>query len=273
MTDKDDRWRRFQEQAGPAFEKAKEGMRDFAEKAKPVINEGMAQAREGLGRVADEVKQRAKENTAAAMQPGFVPVREHPKGTREFKNNAPGTVRLQFKAARRFWWRFWFLFVFACCLAPVVGAGLGSFLAVAGSRSLYVNLAAASFQGGFFTTLICVGAAVIFWNWSRPWVEVYADRSEVRVENLRFDRRNYGGFQMGYTINTGEAMMGNDFHDLDLGLVGLRLVYGPYGEDLPWLVNKYHSQEIAIWLTYKIAEATRPQQDPGTLAGERPQNF
>ena len=48
-------------------------------------------------------------------------------------------------------------------------------------------------------------------------------------------------------INT---VMGDHF----MGVSGLRVAYGRWGDDLDYMVNKYHAPEYVVWMNEVIAE-------------------
>jgi len=209
----------------------------------------------------------------------YQPLRDHPKGT-ELVHQTEGTVTLKFKAAIRFWWKLIFLMIPMTLAAPFVGAFIGAALAIAEQQRRYdlgeyrnTDIGAWSFQGGVWITIMMITATIAVFYWTRPWVTVFADRVHIRVGDLRFSREHFGWLRLGYEIETSGALLKNDFHDLDIGLQGLRLVYGPWGEDLPYLVNKYHANEIVLWINTKIAETAPPQPTPVATSGDRPQSF
>jgi len=209
----------------------------------------------------------------------FVKVREHPKGTKIGKSQ-PGSVLLRVRAAIRFWWKAFYLMLILCVAAPFIGGPIGFAGGImsaeaAAQRGVFDRAGFGDvFAGAFWTTVIMIGLTIWVFRLTRPWVEIYADANEVRVGSQRFDRTHYGHFRLGYEIQTSEGLLKNDFHDLDIGLQGLRLSYGLWGEDLPYLVNKYHANEIVLWLNAMIAQTAKPvEAAPIRETGQRQQEF
>jgi hypothetical protein len=235
-------------------------------------NEFRKKASALAGRIAEGAKRSSDAST------GYLPVRQHPKGTR-LVAQTDTSVTLRFKAVIRFWWKAVFLMFVLCALSPFLGAGLG-LLAAAAEAEQSLSRGVLSRNGsGIVTTwtvmtpLAVIALTILVFRLTRPWVEVYADRDHIRVGDQSFDRRHYGGMRLGYEIQTSDGMLKNDFHDLDIGLQGLRLVYGPWGEDLPYLVNKYHANEIVLWLNFKIGETAAPAPNPVAESGARSHSF
>jgi hypothetical protein len=213
-----------------------------------------------------------------APEYGYVPVREHPKGTKLI-GQAQGYVHLQFKAALRFWWKFYYLMLAGCVAATFFGAFVGFAVSMSNASNLArrgVFADPGSFEVwvgaiiGFVITLI---PTIYVYRWTHPWVDVYAQSTSIKVATFNFDRKYYGGFRVGYELQTTVGMLKNDFHDIDLGLQGLRFCYGQWGEDLPYLVSKYHANEIVMWINQKIAETEPKTTAPVTESGQRPQRF
>jgi hypothetical protein len=187
---------------------------------------------------------------------GFVEPRPRPIGIRNVKVDQNGQqVSFEVKTAVRFWWSvlpavlvmaaYPFIFI----LAPIVG-----FLISPRDRygMIQANLMPATVVA---FVVIAIVAIVLACKATRPWVQMKATAQDVTVPRpfgrgvMRFDRRYFGGMRTGYSIQTeGGAVLKNSFMDGNFGLTGLRLSYGAWGEDLPYLVNGYHAAEIVIWM-------------------------
>jgi hypothetical protein len=238
-------------------------------------------------RVSDNSNELPRQAAVAAGPPkgfygAFEPVRQMPKGTRLIESNPGKSVTLEFKAAVRFWWKVPYLLIPVCLAAPFIGATVAGWMAAeaASNRSYednqrygYIDVAEAAFQGGLWLTIAMIALAIAIFFFSRPWVRLHADHGTIQVGGMRFDRGQFGGMRIGYEIETGGAMLKNDFHDLDIGLQGLRLVYGPWGEDLPWLVNRYHAPAIVLWMNVQIDSSAAPRSRPISETGNRPEIF
>lgn len=213
----------------------------------------------------------------------YVPVRQNPKGTKFIirgKNpRGENYVKIQFKAAVRFWWKFYYLMIGVCVAATFLGGFVGLGVAMSNAASLAregVFVQPGSFEivvGAIIGFVIAVIPTIYVYRWTHPWVEVTANPSFISVGDFYFDRRYYGGFRVGYELQTNLGTLKNDFHDIDIGLQGLRFCYGQWGEDLPYLVSKYHANEIVMWINQKIAETEPKATAPVTESGQRPQRF
>lgn len=202
----------------------------------------------------------------AAENIRFQPVRSSPKGTR-VETQSEGSVTLCFKAAIRFWWPLPYA-VIVC--AVVVGLPLGWILG-ATLRSPFEP-----YNGGplFWTIAIFAAATVASFRLTRPWVKLVANKRYIHIGPYYFDRDHYGGMRVGYELQTGASVLKNDFHDLSIGLQAIRLTYGPWGEDLPYLVNGYHANAIVLWLNLMIASVDEPPVGPTSSEhGKRTQAF
>jgi hypothetical protein len=127
--------------------------------------------------------------------------------------------------------------------------------------------------GAYFWVFLILGIiSYICIRKAFPWITLIATPQYIKVGKLYFDRGHYGGMRIGYEIDTGMALLKNDFHDLGVGLQALRLSYGLWGEDLPFLVNRYHAAEIVIWMSYMIS-LTEAGKDPTPQTGVRSQQY
>lgn len=217
----------------------------------------------------------------------FVKVRDRPKGTKLVRFG-DGTVKLRFKSALRFWWRMswllWPLFIGAIIGGFALAASTTFYGLVENARQNYtfgqsINIGGmivasifAGIGGAIGWTILVSPIAWLIMALTRPWVTIFADKDKIVVGRQTFDRQHYSGLRLGYEIQTPDAQLKNDFHDLDIGLQGLRLVYGPWGEDLPYLVNKYHANEIVLWINLQI-NATAPAPVTTAQSGDREQRF
>ena len=182
----------------------------------------------------------------------YVEVRKTPKGTRIRHRSADYTI-LEIKCAIRFW--YWFL--------PACAGGGVYFLppilaAVTATRPNEIPML------WTLWTVLMIGVALVASVMTRPWVKVTVTPTDIQFGSKLFDRQHHWGMTIGYTLEGRDANgenihnLKNDFHDLSLGLSAIRLTYGRWGEDLPYLVNKYHAAEIIVWMNEIIAEVGAP---------------
>lgn len=218
----------------------------------------------------------ATDTTAPAGSTGesgrYVPVRKSPKGT-VLEHQTKDSVTLSFKAAIRFWWMLPYALLVVTVLGSLpLGLFIGTFLNPfelwqAQAWQTFFNISL------FFTPVLLLAATIISLRLTQPWVRLVANREHIQVGSLVFQRKLYAGMRLGYEIKTTNGILKNDFHDLSIGLQGIRLSYGLWGEDLPYLVNGYHANEIVLWLNMKISETAAPVQAPLSTSGDRQQTF
>lgn len=179
----------------------------------------------------------------------FVKVREHPKGTRLIYQT-PDKATIEIKSAIRFWSNVLppVLMLATFTIAPAIGGFIGNVVAGFGGAA----------SGAVIVPILTLIAAIASYFMTRPWVRVIATPTEIQYGKLRFDRQYHQGMALGYSLDGQEDLV-NDFHDLSLGLRAIRCTYGRWGEDLPYLVNKYHGAEIIIWMNEIIASVGAPE--------------
>lgn len=186
---------------------------------------------------------------------GRIKPRPRPVGIRKVMVNPEGDqVSFEVKTAVRFWWAAMPPLVFLASL-PVVFV-VAPFLGHAMSaRDRYGRIETNMIPTVMIVALIIALLALV---WSvrstRPWVRIVATEEEVSLPRpfnkgiMRFDRQYFYGMRIGYSIQTEAGVLNNRFTDGNFGLSGLRLAYGTWGEDLPYLVNGYHASEIVVWM-------------------------
>lgn len=113
--------------------------------------------------------------------------------------------------------------------------------------------------------------AVISYIRTRPWVKIIATKDTILYGSRKFSRLHYGGMRIGYTTKE-DGGLKNSFFDLSLGMAAPRLQYGRWGEDLAYLVNGYHANEIVIWLNEIIDSVGAPPPPKyDAYAGRKPE--
>ncbi|WP_157946891.1 hypothetical protein [Thalassobius sp. I31.1] len=122
--------------------------------------------------------------------------------------------------------------------------------------------------GVLFTCAAFYFVAAVSYFWTRPWVKIVVTPNTIRYGSRFFHREFHDGMRLGYSTN--ETDLKNKLLEGSFGTVAMRLTYGRWGEDLPYLVNKYHADEIVIWMNEIINSVGAPidvRHDP--YAGEK----
>lgn len=203
--------------------------------------------------------------------------RAYPRGIYLDKHSAD-ELRFRIKATKRKWR--WLPFAL---ILPVYGIAstLGPIL---GFRSDYYNqnrYVPASFSWMPTLLLLVVGTVFLVWLYKKFWLAlpIRVTPTHINVNGQSFNREHYGGMRVGYEIGGNEAVpVGGLFEgaigDTSLGFVGLRLQYGRWGEDLDYMVNKYHANEYIVWMNEMIATVgAPPAKDVAPDQGVRGQKF
>jgi len=193
--------------------------------------------------------------------------RSTPKGTTLVKQSDDEVI-MTVRYVLQFWWPW--LPVALLAFTIVGAAPLGSFIGVAIS-DWDSNRVPGTVMVFVLGSLI---ATIIAYRNTRGEVPIVAQADKIKVGDKVFDRRHYGGMRMGYTVESDDGALKNDFLDQQMGYAALRLSYGRWGEDLPYLVNKYHAPEIVIWMNELIdSMGAAPAKDVDAAKGLRGQIF
>lgn len=155
------------------------------------------------------------------------------------------------------------LSVLAFLLVPV-----GGFIGVElykNSRPNYQFRSVEAFYAGIngAALIFCVFIGLAIWTYfsNRPKVKIEITPDYIRYGDKVFDRLHAGGMRIGYKSD--DADLATSITDDRFGVTRLRLVYGRWGEDLKYMVNTYHAEEIVIWLNEVIDQvgAVEPTGD------------
>lgn len=203
--------------------------------------------------------------------------RPYPRGIYLDKNSAD-ELRFRIKATRRKWrWLPFALILPVYAIASTLGPILGF-------RSDYWvgrQYVAPSFSWMPTFLLLVVGTVFLVWLYKQFWLAlpIRVTPTHINVNGQSFNRKHYGGMRVGYEIGGNESVpVGGLFEgavgDTSLGFVGLRLQYGRWGEDLDYMVNKYHANEYIVWMNEMIAAVgAPPAKDIAPDQGVRGQQF
>lgn len=193
--------------------------------------------------------------------------RQTPSGTVLVKKSNDEVV-MKVRFVLQFWWP-WLplgLLLFTFFGAPAVGAAFGALISdwqtnrIPGTIVVFV--------------IASIGATVFAFLKTRGEVTVIAQEGKIKFGDKVYDRRHFGGMRIGYTVDSTDGSLKEHFLDQQMGYAALRLTYGRWGEDLPYLVNKYHAPEIVIWMNELIDEVgAPPPKDVDASQGLRGQIF
>lgn len=185
-------------------------------------------------------------NSTQISNPHCKPVRSVPQGTILVSRTADQAV-LKVKSAIRFWcWFMPTLFVGLAVLSVPLGAAAGFMIYADTPNNYRLDPTQFMMWGAIIPTGLCLIIAVKAYSSTRPWVLVTITPETIRYGDALFDRDHTNGMQVGYY--TDEADLKSSFLMPSFGVQALRLTYGRWGEDLKYMVDKYHASEIVIWM-------------------------
>lgn len=207
--------------------------------------------------------------TKPSLIPGCEVPRKTPQGTRLISISDDKAV-MKVKSVIHFW--NWFLPSLFVVLAIFIGFPLGGVLGFASYEP--VGYSPWEFPlsnmtwGAILGFLTFLGLALWSYFSNRPWVKIIVNADTILYGDKKFDRRYFGGMRAGYKSK--EAQLKTGFIAPSMGVQRIRLSYGPWGEDLKYLVNAYHAAEIVIWMNDiidSVGKQTTPKYDP--YAGQK----
>ena len=189
-------------------------------------------------------------SSQAPSAPRCEPVRKTPVGTRLVRQS-PDEAVLTVKSAIHFW----------CWAAPAM-LGVATFIAIpVGGWVGFTNyregleyIQMFNPQGAFDATLntavimsaVCFVAAIVSYFMTRPNVRVVITPRTIQYGDKRFDRLYSEGVRAGFTSK--EVDLPASFTQGKFGVTNIRLTYGRWGEDLKYMINAHHANEIVIWM-------------------------
>ncbi len=194
-------------------------------------------------------------------------IRATPKGTKLIKK-ADDEVIMTVRYVLQFWWP-WLpiaLLLFTIFGALPVGTAVGAFISDWQSNRIPGTIVV--------FVLGSIAATVLAFRRTRGEVTVIVHDDKIKFGDKVYDRRHFGGMRIGYTVESTDGSLKENFLDQQMGYAALRLRYGRWGEDLPYLVNKYHAPEIVIWMNELIdGVGAPPPKDIDASQGLRAQIF
>ena len=97
-----------------------------------------------------------------------------------------------------------------------------------------------------------LGVTWAVWWWAFPRIRITADQKEIRVHGRRYAWDKATGFRLGYSLGGVERKDSQGFY------AGLRMAYGPWGDDLPFMVRDYYAPAYIMFLNQAL-QAVEPR--------------
>jgi len=127
-------------------------------------------------------------------------------------------------------------------------------------------------------TIILVFATIGFCIWAfrflKPRVVIAARGDRIRVaggngEGMVFDTMQYSGMRKGHELKSGKVK-----DQAGLGIfTGLRVGYGEWGEETPFMFQKMRGLEYILWMNGMIEPVVTGEAVHESEVGERKQSF
>lgn len=117
-----------------------------------------------------------------------------------------------------------------------------------------------SWIGVSVTVIVLAVLTYVIWRAIFPRITIQADREGVKVGAYHFDWQHIEGFRMGYSSG------GVERDEKQLWFHGLRIAYGPFGHDLPYLVRNYYVPVYVVYLNQLLGTI---KVDGSTLSNQR----
>jgi hypothetical protein len=217
--------------------------------------------------IQDSAADRAKkifEKGIAATLPKYMKVRPYPRGIYLDKQSADELVfRLKAVHRRLRFLPLW-IFLASLVLVPALGFwwGFDDGTRIVDGYRIPMERPDFSIVPTVILVLLTIAGLIWAWRIGHPKVQITATPDTIQVGNMIFNRSQYGGMRLGYQvqgeavkIGTFDTVMGDHF----MGVSGLRVAYGRWGEDLDYMVNKYHAAEYVVWMNEQIDAIGRPE--------------
>jgi hypothetical protein len=97
-----------------------------------------------------------------------------------------------------------------------------------------------------FYLLPLLGVTWLVWWAAFPRIRITADQKEIRVHGRRYGWDRAKGFRLGYSLGGVERKDSQGFY------AGLRMAYGPWGDDLPFMVRDYYAPAYIMFLNQAL---------------------
>lgn len=175
-----------------------------------------------------------------------VPIRPRPRFMKvESRDEQSFSVTIP--TARRTWW--------AVCLVLIVGVWFfftPMLFYMSWEGESYTNTGYD--PGGlnaplfFFLLMVLVGISYILWRIAFPRIRIAAKDGKMTVYNRQYDLAIAQGFRDGYSLGGVERSAKQGLYS------GLRVHYGRWGDDLPFLVRSYYAPAYIVFLNRALTD-------------------
>lgn len=205
--------------------------------------------------------------------------RKFPKGTTIHKNpTSPDSEAIvSLRTHLRNWW------ILPYVLGPVIlllAIPIGIYSGIVGPEYYTDNFGRGRYAEGYFTIIpliialaVVIVAVFLLYQLTNPVTRITITPSTVTIGKYRFKREHSKGLRMGYEV-THDTSNSSMLSEKQIFFTGLRLSYGPWGEDLPYMVNKYHGAEYVNWINSILDYVGSPEpQSTAPEEGRREQRF
>ncbi|AFO87181.1 hypothetical protein PGA2_c11740 [Phaeobacter inhibens 2.10] len=149
----------------------------------------------------------------------------------------------------------------ACLLSIFVSVPIGGMIGYNVSFDQYNRLVGDVFSnffwGGFWGAALSLVAAGTAYSMTRPIVRVVVDKDYVRFGSYKFDRRFASGMRIGYSSD--DVELSKTVTQPRFGVTVLRFGYGPWGEDMKYMVNAHYASDICNWMNEVIDSVGAPK--------------
>lgn len=202
-------------------------------------------------------------NPAQDMTGTDAPVRPYPRfaSLPEFTPGESFTATIP--TALRTWWVFGVLVIgalwfFVLPLGIALGIDAGGF----DNRGRLIQ-PSFSWTPGIFTAIVLAAVSYGIWRAVFPRIKIQVDREVIQVGKYRYTWDTASGMRVGYSI--GGVERSSEEGVLWVKFTGMRMAYGQWGHDLPYMTNTYYSVAYAAWINQlleTIKHNTETVNDP-----------
>lgn len=169
-------------------------------------------------------------------------------------------VKVSIPCARRNWWIIFPLFLFLVC-PPILAHGFVSSFFI-NYRTGAVNFV--PIQLGIYAVVLAVLIYVLH-IFCFPRVTIEGTRAGITIGGYRFDWQKTKGLRLGYSAG------GKPVEEVQFRWHGLRMSYGAWGFDLPYMPPSYQAASYVVWINMMLE--TVGQEDPETAINNPEEGF